>query len=173
LQAHIGAAVTQDDEQRRDALALHERGLLLRKLQGHGQGRTAPAGQADHGPPRTHERARHGQQQLGLRAAEGHDAHAVAPSVGLLEQEFDGAFGLGQPLQRGRARSVQRQDHACRCTLLIAMHMKVLGANGHPLARVRAMAQALPWCSGAQRGQHVQPRLPAGATRPRRQRSSP
>jgi hypothetical protein len=82
-------------------LALQLRRLLVRHFEGQGQGRAAAARQAGHGAFGTHQRAGGGQQQLRLRPPKGHDAHAVAPGVGLLQQQLDRAFGFGQALQSG------------------------------------------------------------------------
>ena len=112
LQGHVGTAIAQHHQNWRDALTLQLRGLFVCHFEGQRQRRTATTGQACHGAFGPHQRARHGQQQLCLCAPERHDADAVAPGIGLLQQQLDGALGFGQALQSGRARSVQRQDQA-------------------------------------------------------------
>ena len=168
LQGDVGSAIAEHHQNGRDALSLQLYRLFTSHFQGQGQGRSAATGEPGHGALGTNQRACHGQEQLGFGASEGYDADTVAACIRLLEQQLHSALGFRQPLKCGRTRRVQRQDHAARAVLLVAVHMKIFRPDGHA-AWAASASQALFGRGSTQGGQHMQSRMACGSSRAGRQ----
>lgn len=123
-----------------------------------------------------HGRAGGGQDKVGGKAAKGHQRHMVAAGIGLGEQQFDGAFRLGQADEGGRAGSIDGEDQQAVGGFEVAFQADVVGADFQTEGRVGRgglAAQGLPRGGGAQGGDQVDAFARAGFAGKRWQRAAP
>ena len=161
----VGTAVCQEHRCRGLTPPLQVVGEGTGGVNARRQRRPAPSGQSCEAALGPYQRARRRQQQLGRRATKRDECHAVAPHVAVGQQVFHRALGLGEPVERGRARRVDDKDGGRLGALPEARDVKVLAADidarGAAFGRGRgplAPPNGLPRHRRAQRVDDAQPR---------------
>ena len=102
------------NEQRRAAVAKESSPPVLAPPRARSPAAGAsPPGQAGEAAPRMNERPRRRQQQLGLGAAERDHCDPVAPNVAVGQQQFHGALGLGESVQRPASPTRRPRRPSC------------------------------------------------------------
>jgi hypothetical protein len=109
----IRAPIGEEDQPRRATATLDLLGEQRRRIDGRGERRTATTGQGRDVALGAHQRARGREQQFGFPAAEGDQRDLVAAHIAIGQQQLDRTLGLGEPVQRRRARGIHHEDHQC------------------------------------------------------------